>query len=327
MSARRTFILMTLALLTIAGPAVADDEEARRHFKAGVAFLQDPDGERVEEAYASFKKAYELSKSPKVLGNLGLCAMKLERDAEAIAAFRRYLAEVDDLDAEEREQIQTDLDTLSASGVEVELVLEGGSTADVADASIHDTRLPARGAKVYNVYPAARRVRLTLRPGQHVIAVHVGGKPGPSWELQAVPGTRNAHTFVIEAKHGAPKRAARKQREAPSLAGPIVVMGIGAAALVAGGVLGFATLEKQKKLDEKCPDFTCPAATYEDDVDSVRDYVRATDFVLLGGGVVAAAGIIWLIVAATSDESTKQESALNGGCGVAGCGIRFQGRF
>src|ERR1041384_1631844 len=61
---------LTLAARVCAAEPAPDDsrvEEARLHFNAGVAYLQDPEGERYEEAYAEFKKSYELSKSPKVL--------------------------------------------------------------------------------------------------------------------------------------------------------------------------------------------------------------------------------------------------------------------
>jgi len=54
-------------------------EEARTHFAAGVALLQDPKAPRYEEAYREFKTAYAASPSYKILGNLGLCAMKIER--------------------------------------------------------------------------------------------------------------------------------------------------------------------------------------------------------------------------------------------------------
>src|SRR6266481_4578482 len=73
---------------TLAAPAFAADPpvtpEARTHFAAGVNLLRDPDGARYEEAYREFKAAYAASPSYKILGNLGLCAMKLERDGEAI---------------------------------------------------------------------------------------------------------------------------------------------------------------------------------------------------------------------------------------------------
>src|SRR5687768_3790728 len=88
--------------------------EARAHFEAGVALLQDPDGARYEEAYREFVIAYEQSKSPRILGNVGLCAMKLERDAEAIEAYSRYVEEVPDIDPIERDQIRRDIITLKS---------------------------------------------------------------------------------------------------------------------------------------------------------------------------------------------------------------------
>ena len=63
-------------------------EEARTHFKAGVSLLQDPEGEWVEEAYREFKAAYAISKSPKMLGNMGFCAMRLERVSALRGAAR-----------------------------------------------------------------------------------------------------------------------------------------------------------------------------------------------------------------------------------------------
>jgi hypothetical protein len=62
-------------------------EEARMHFAAGVALLQDPKAPRYEEAYREFKAAYAAAPSYEILGNLGLRGMKIERDAEAINAY------------------------------------------------------------------------------------------------------------------------------------------------------------------------------------------------------------------------------------------------
>src|SRR4051794_36501980 len=110
-------LLVCSMLVSLANGANAQEitPEARRHFKAGVNQLQDPDGARYEDAYREFKAAYAASSSPKILGNLGLCAMKLERDGEAIDAYSRYLREVSDTDADERAQIMQDLQTLSVS--------------------------------------------------------------------------------------------------------------------------------------------------------------------------------------------------------------------
>ncbi|MBV9949955.1 MAG: hypothetical protein JOZ69_24140, partial [Myxococcales bacterium] len=82
------------AMVMVSAPRAARgdeavSEEARKHFAAGVSLLQDPDGARYEDAYREFEAAYAASSSPKILGNIGYCALKLERDGEAIAAYSR----------------------------------------------------------------------------------------------------------------------------------------------------------------------------------------------------------------------------------------------
>src|SRR6185436_89604 len=106
MTRHRSFRLLPIALLLGAAhvaPARAADppvsEEARMHFTAGVNLLRDPDGARYEEAYREFKAAYAASPNYKILGNLGLCAMKLERDGEAIESYSSYLTHASELDA------------------------------------------------------------------------------------------------------------------------------------------------------------------------------------------------------------------------------------
>ena len=104
-------------VLAVAAPALAGDvpitDAARKHFSAGVNFMQDPDGARYEEAYREFKAAYAESPSWKILGNLGICAMKLERDGEAIDAYKKYLqGGGTQLGAAERAQFSRDLSTL-----------------------------------------------------------------------------------------------------------------------------------------------------------------------------------------------------------------------
>ena len=66
---------------TAAATAVTPDKmaEAKRQFEAGVSLLEDPDGAKYEDAYRAFKKAYELSQSPKVLGNIAFCALQIGR--------------------------------------------------------------------------------------------------------------------------------------------------------------------------------------------------------------------------------------------------------
>jgi hypothetical protein len=306
----------------VASPAWADDaptEEARRHFKAGIAYLEDPEGERIEEAHAEFQKAYEISHSPKVLGNIALCAMKLERDGEAIDAYTRYLKEVADIDPQERAQIARDLQTLTAGAVHVDVTLDAATADDVA---LYDSRVPARGTSVLNVYTPTKgqKTQLVLRPGHHVMTLKVLGRDRDTWEFSAAPGARMAHAFhMVEAPptHPTDNPPATRWNTLP-----IIVTGVGGAVLVVGGVLGLATLTKIHNLESKCPGNVCPASEYDSDVSSVRSYVRATDFLLLGGAVVTAVGLTWLVLSPSTTASSSTASAAvrtGGACTQTGC--------
>ncbi len=153
---------------------------AREHFNAGVSLLQDPDGARYEEAYQEFKTAYADSPSWKILGNLGICAMKLERDREAIEAFRRYLSEgKDQIDADERQQVERDLATLEAAMATVTF------TSSAKDVQIFDERLSSSGGVSRNSYgPFEGSLELGLRPGRHRIVASSPGLGDVTFELQ-----------------------------------------------------------------------------------------------------------------------------------------------
>jgi hypothetical protein len=266
-------------------------DEARTHFKAGVSYLQDPEGERYEEAYAEFKKSYELSKSPKVLGNVALCAMMLERDGEAIDAYTRYLREVVDIDPEERAQNTRDLETLTAGAAHVAVALDSSVKVDAF--SVYDTRIPVRGAQIANVYgPLSGTSELLIRPGRHVLSIKDGGGQSATWEVNAAPGARLSHEFRIEAPRKSEQAPVAKTASTPL--GPIAMMSVGGAALIAGGIFGVVSLSKTHSLEDRCPNDVCAPNVYGD-VSSARGYVRATDFLLIGGGVVAAAGVGWLL--------------------------------
>jgi hypothetical protein len=305
-----------------ADPAISD--EARRHFKAGVALLQDPEGERVEEAYRAFQSAYQISQSPKMLGNIGLCAMKLERDAEAIEAYAQYLREVSDIDADERAQITRDLQTLSVSVVRV-----SGTLEPVADNVIlADVRIPSRGDRINNAYkPKDGKFSLGLRPGHHIITLRAPGFEDSVWEFDAMAGTKETHDFKLKvaAKPVVAPAAAVGPGQAPATTGPSmvpwIVAGVGGAMLVGGTITGILALGKTNDIEKQCPNNSC-ARTFdlEGARSSARTMVTVTDVLLIGGAVVAGAGIGWALFAPQNKEPTSKPVARVGGmCTGAGC--------
>jgi hypothetical protein len=296
-------------------------EEAQKHFKAGVNLLQDPDGARYEDAYREFETAYAASLSPKILGNIGYCALKLERDAEAISAYTRYLREVQDIDPIEAAQIARDVATLRAGLVRVVLSI------DATGATAIDQRLPVRGESITNVYgPANGRIEVGLRPGHHVIVLKAGGEIIDSWEFEAKPGAALSRTFAHKQTVEAPRRSS-------SQLVPWIVTSVGGAALAAGGVLGVLTLGKVNAISNHCPNNQCPS-TYSlgPAQEDARRFIRLTDSCLIGGGVVAAAGIGLLLWSGGSEAPRQLAARANSArpslnCSPWGCVATMSGQF
>jgi hypothetical protein len=290
-------------------PAVSD--EARMHFKAGVNLLQDPDGARFEEAYAEFKTAYDLSHSPKILGNMGYCALKLERDGEAIEYYTSYLKLADDVSPEERTQVQTDLYTLTTSAVNI------GASTNIAGAQLRDTRHGVHG-DVINLYgPMPSTFRLTVRPGHHSMDMVVGGAVRARWDFDAEGGSTASHVF----RYTAPPPVVVSR---PARTLPWITFSLGAAALAAGTVTGIFALERLHSLNGECAaSGACsPTSNWQSDRSAANTYANVTDYTLIGGGVVAAAGIVWLI--ATRGPSSPRPAAAamvtgGGSCTGKGC--------
>jgi hypothetical protein len=300
----------------VAVPAVASADgsvaaDARAHFDAGVAFLEDPDGARVEEAYREFRAAYDISHSPKVLGNLGLCAMTLERDGEAIESYTRYLREVTDLAPDERAQISRDLATLSTSAAHVVV------TIDQPGVTILDSRLPVRGAAITNVYgPVDGRIELVVRSGHHQLRAKNGAFEYPLWEIDLNAGGKVEHAFR-QAPEVVPSR--------PSRTLPLVATGAGVAMLAAGAITGLVAVNKTHAIESNCPNNGCPTSyDLEDGLNSARSFVRATDILLVGGGIVAAGGLTWFLLSGRGNTATTATTAI---CGPGSCMGSFRYRF
>jgi hypothetical protein len=236
---------LAMSVVALAPGARAEDEvviteDARTHFAAGVALLQDPKAPRYEEAYREFKTAYAASPSYKILGNLGLCAMKIERDAEAISAYETYLKEAGpEVTSEQRAQVQRDLLTLKAG------VLEVTVSSDPPGASIVDSRTPVEGPDVRNSYGSILTpTALGLRHGHHIITARLAGYLDQPWEFDATESTAPPHVFTMTKPIVADQQMVR-ERPLPTAA---YVSGGATIALAIGGAF-FGALALQKHSD------------------------------------------------------------------------------
>ena len=333
-----TLLLATLASTGVvhAGelPSAADGSpaaheramgEARRQFQAGVNLLDDPDGAKYEEAYSAFKKAYELSQSSKVLGNIGFCAMHLERDGEAIDAYTKYLGETLDVPERERVQIQKDLATMSSTVARVRVVVKHPG----AQLVLIDTRAQTRGPSVENTYPfTGEEVTVRLRAGRHTLKVKADGEESLPIDVAMEPASQSSH----EARFAPPKTlepASSGVHRSPSLGGPIVLGVTGLLALGAGTAAGLIARSKTNDIQSRCPNDVCPP---EYDLASARGQAKtfgtAADAGLIGGGALVGGALLWYVLlprggtssAAATSRPTWRSSAM---CTTEGCNLQL----
>ena len=321
LSPSRLAFPVAFGLLLAALPAWAADvkitDEARKHFNAGVSLLRDPDGARYEEAYREFKAAYAASPSWKILGNLGIAAMKLERDGDAIAAIERYLSEgKKELDASERADMERDLNTLRASAATVSL------TTTPADVTISDERAPVQGSPVRNRYQSqGGSLKLQIRPGHHVIVASVEGKPPLSWEVDVEPGGSYQHDFNLDAPPPGPALASQPAaRPVPTS----VWVGLAATGVFAIGAGVTGTMALGKNSDYQ-------AANGQDPVKakSLRDETNTLNLVtdVLIGAAVVSAGITTYLYVKRPERETGVALRVGPHFGVRETGLSLEGTF
>ncbi len=310
-------LLLASALLiffSTAEPALAEvtiSEDARAHFNAGVNFLQDPDGARYEEAYREFKAAYAASPSWKILGNLGIASFKLERDGEAIEAFKKYLAEgAAEIDADERAQFERDLQTLQAAASTVVL------KSEPAGVLIVDERLPATGSPVLNRYgPVQAPLELGLRAGHHRITAKLEGYADQVWEVDLEPRQRAEHTFELQTTA---EPTATTSVSTPASGGnslrtaSYVALGVGVVGVGVGTVFGLKAKSKYDEANDLCPSFPCSLTQDEADerasLGEEGDSAKTISLVgFIAGGVGIATGATLFIL---SGRQSKVESAV-----------------
>jgi hypothetical protein len=314
--ARARWLSLPIALLigTTATVAWADDvpisDAARQHFQAGVNLLQDPDGARYVEAYREFQTAYADSPSWKILSNLGITALKLERDGEAADAFAKYLAEGgSNIDADERAQVERDLQTLRAGLVKITI------NSDPPGAMLTDERVPEAGGTVVNRYgPLTAPMALGIRAGRHRMTVSLSGYKDAVWEFDT-PGQGDSHTFKLNpvpvatgGNAGNPDVGTSPGTtvKRPVPAGVFVGLAATGAFAIGGGVV--AVLASGKRSDYNTANANIKTKADQDNAKTLRDSGRKLNLIADGlfAGAVVAAGVTTVLY---FTRPTKEEPA------------------
>jgi hypothetical protein len=337
--------LVVVAVLLLASLADAQEkisEEAKLYFKNGVELIQQ-NPPNYQDAYYQFKLAYEKSGSWKVLGNLGLCALKLERDGEALQAYADYLkGGGKQVDAEERRAMERESLLISGNSSTVNL------TSDIGDASVLDARAGSSvPPQTYKLTGGALSLR--LRAGTHAITATAPDGKQLRWDITITPGQTIDHRFDFNAVAAAPAPApepppvvAPPPAPAPAPAGEpkqgsglrtvgFVALGVGGAAIIGGVITGVMAKSAETKATDQCTDKVCPTAA-ESDFDSASSLATITNVLFIGGAVVAAAGVTLVLVGGPKGDAPAQAAQaprlrLAPVVGPAGAGLVATGAF
>lgn len=309
------------------GSEVKISDEAKKHFSAGVDFINDPGGTpRYEEAYREFITAYSASPSWKILTNLGLSAQMIERNGEAIEAYERFIEEANALgkkmpadDRAKIPQIEKDLNLLKASSATVTLKVDVDGPV-----SIVDQRVRSNGSLAINTYTIKNKGPLILKmqSGHHIISAKINGKED-RWETDLSSSATADHGFSLGTASTAPSTSASSAPLAPtasatappvdtapstSKTSPVrtagyVTAGVGGALLIGGVITGVLGKSQLSKLQDSCVNNACPASK-KSEADSIETKQTLTNVFLIGGGVLAATGVTLIVLGKPKQENT-----------------------
>jgi hypothetical protein len=348
--ARLSWLVCLLACLAWSGAARADvkiSKQASRHFKAGVQYLTSRDPGRFERAYSEFRAAYTDSPSWKILGNLGIAAEGLERDSEAIEAYRGYVEKGGkELSSAERSQFKADWERVELGSAAVTLRI------DTDGAWIVDERATTDGKLIVNRYgPSPGSLELRLRAGHHRMHAELNGKDSDVWEFEARPGASSSHVFELQ--RPPPKPPAAPEPAAPPLrpasfderadgsddpVGARVLgytsLGLGGAGAALGTVFLLQAFERRSEGDSAYQ--TCSASqamgavvpACETSRRKSREEGTARTRALVSysaAGALLTTGIVLLVYAGASSPSEPESAALTPWVGPGQLGVA--GRF
>jgi tetratricopeptide (TPR) repeat protein len=106
-----------------------------------------------------------------------------------------------------------------------------------------------------------------------------------------------------------------------------VIGGVGVATAAAGFVVGALALGKVSDLEAVCVDNVCPSSARET-YDSAQSLVTTADVLIIGGSVLAAAGLsLVLLQIGVSDDEEPATASASASCGPTGCTAFISGRF
>jgi hypothetical protein len=310
-------VLVLLCLLwpslAAAQPSDADRSAAR---EMGAKAVEEYNAGQYEAALDHFQRAHDIVG----LTTTGLyIARTLEKLNRWVEASERYLEVT-------RMQLPPDAEPKH---------IEAKETA-AAEREALMPRIPKLTIEVRGVEVSAAQVTLDGKPvPAALLGVALPADPG-AHELVATERGRSVTESVTLAEADA-KNVVLDLGVAPPPPDPVVpkngdegssalltvgwvAVAVGGAGLLVGAITGGLAVGKRGDLEDSCLDKQCPPE-FHDDVDSYNTLRVVSGIGLIGGGVIAAAGIVMVVVSLTGDS--EEGTALR----IGPSGVSLVGSF
>jgi hypothetical protein len=308
---KSTLAAFALALLlpNLAAAQAVDDGTRRAARILGSAGVEAFEAQDYVTASDKLERAYSTLKAP----SLGLwSARALTKLGKLLEASERYqeVVRLEIMGGERAVQLQaqadaaTELERLSTQVPNLVVKL-AGATADTTNVTIDDVPLAT----------ALIGERRPVNPGKHRVVGVSAGKTVKQDVTVAAGETKPVElSFTRQANVPQPLAVAAAPGQSESFAatpgpsrrtGAFVVLGVGGAGLVLGGVAGVLAIGKKSDIDKNsnCQNNRC-LQSEEDVVGSYRTWRTVSSAGLIGGAVLAAAGVGLLLTAPKQPEPT-----------------------
>jgi hypothetical protein len=334
MERRKCLLGATLGLFCTVAPSVRAEDASATETAAARALAVDglklAQANNCSEAVPKLERAEKLYHSAVVASRLGECYVSVGRLVEGTEILRKVLREPQPADAPPAltKALDRAQRTLDAAKPRI-----AGLTIKIA--AVQDMRVKLDG----NIVPSALlESEVPTDPGEHNIEATAPGflrsatrlsvgegekrsvsltlsrdpnaapPPAPVAEIATSQGAAAPPQSSAEPEQSAPAPASAAAARAPNRTAAYVSLGIGAAAVATGGVLGFMTIDQRKGLRERCPNDVCPA-DQQGAIDSAKRLGNFSTVALSVGGAGLLLGTVLFFTASPSDVDHTQAPA------------------
>lgn len=261
-----------------------------------------------EEAVPKLTRAEKLYHAPTILTWIGQCQIQMGQYVEGTETLNSVI----------REKISTDSPAAyhDAQTKARELVQKAQPkiaklTIEVAPPELEGLEVKVDDRAISAALVGAPR---PTDPGTHVVTISAPGYKAASQEIKLEEGGKETITFTLERDPNAATGAVATTETAPAdeaqsadSGGGIApwigwtTIGVGAALMAGGGVMGMMAINKEKELD--CADSGACAPSEEETLKSARTNATVSTVLFGVGGAAVVTGVVLLITGKSSSES------------------------